>query len=200
MNPGLPLRELADGPNTPQDLMRQNVSSTSWTWGDSVNPVSSHPWATGICDSGGHPLYSAGTYTVSAESYLNNMKPTYRNGGADYTGKTVSQSYMVTLDTEALKIESSIGSVARGAHFSVTITGKPKTAYYLWVSNTGSFSGTQETSHRQSWSPPRSTRTHMKGRMQSVPTKSLAAAAGRSSKISPLQPELFRGMSIMPRS
>ena len=38
-----------------------------------------------------------GTYTVTAVSTLHNMRANYRNGGADYTGKTISAPYTITL-------------------------------------------------------------------------------------------------------
>jgi hypothetical protein len=139
---GFTYSELADSTNTPRDLLRQNVSSASWTWGDPANPVSPHPWATGVTGSGGQPIYVTGTYTVWAESCLNSMKVNYRSGGADYTGKTISQSYTVTLVPEYLNIEANRDSVVRGGRFSVTISGKPQTAYYLWVNNTGTMTGT----------------------------------------------------------
>jgi hypothetical protein len=139
---GFTYTALYDSTNTPRDLLRQNVSTSSWTWGDPANPASSHPWATGVTGSGGQPIYFAGTYTVGAESMLNNMKNNYKSGGADYTGKTVSQSYTVTLVPEALNIESNKDSIVRGGRFSVTITGKPNTAYYLWVNHTGTMTGT----------------------------------------------------------
>ena len=74
-----------------------------------------------------------GTYTISAESNLNNMKDNYKSGGADYTGKTVSQAYTVTLVSDTVKIEANKDSVVRSKSFSVTVTGKPTTYYYVWV-------------------------------------------------------------------
>ena len=132
---------LSDSSNIPRNILRQNVSSSTWTWGDPANPSSPHPWATGVAGGGGQPVYPQGTYAVWAESWLNNMKANYKQGGADYTGKTVSQVSTITLLNEALQIESNRDSVSRGSRFSVTITGKPKTAYFLWVNNTGTMTG-----------------------------------------------------------
>ena len=140
-NPTYTYTKLADRLNTPRNLLRQNVSSASWMWGDSQNPTSPFPWATGVEDGGGQPVYDTVTYTVMAESRLNNMKENYKQGGPDYTGKTVSQSWTVTLVNETVKIESDHKSVLRGDRFSVTITGKPQTAYYLWIYNTGTMTG-----------------------------------------------------------
>jgi len=138
---GFTFTQLYDTLNNPHDLLRQNVSSSPWTWGDPENPASPDAWATGAMDSGGRPLYPSGTYTVWAESLLNNMKANYRQGGADYTRKTVSDIYTITLVADSLFLESNTDSLMRGDHFSVIISGKPKTAYYLWVKNTGSMTG-----------------------------------------------------------
>ena len=89
----------------------------------------------------GQFAYPAGTYTVWAESLLNNMKDNYQNAGADYTGKTVSQTYTVTLVSDTVKIEANKDSVVRSKPFSVTITGKPNTLYHLWVKGTSTMSG-----------------------------------------------------------
>jgi hypothetical protein len=132
---------LADTLNTPHDLLRQNISQYSWTWGDAANPTSPYPWATGVNDGSGGQVYAEGTYLVWAEARLNYMKDNYKQGGADYIGKTISQACTVTLLNESLKIEANHDSVPRGYRFSATITGRPKTAYYLWVNNTGAMTG-----------------------------------------------------------
>ncbi|MFA5267673.1 MAG: DUF3821 domain-containing protein [Methanoregula sp.] len=138
---GFTYTQLSDNLNTPHDLLRQNISSSPWIWGDPENPSSPYPWGTGAEEAGSGPVYPPGTYTVIAESLLNNMKENYRQGGADYTGKTVSQAYTITLVSDYLSTESNRDSVARGDHFSVTITGKPKTAYFFWVNDTGTMTG-----------------------------------------------------------
>ncbi len=132
---------LADSSGTPRSLLRLNVNTTPWTWGDPSNPAVPSAWDTGITDSSGQPLYTAGTYTVIAESLLNNMKATYRQGGADYTGKTVSQTTTVTLVHDYMQLQTNRVSVNRGERFSMILTGRPKSAYYFWVNDTGAMSG-----------------------------------------------------------
>ena len=55
------------------------------------------------------------------------MKNNYKNAGADYTGKTISQTYTITLVSNTVKIQANQDSVVRSKSFSVTITGKPST-------------------------------------------------------------------------
>ncbi len=69
------------------------------------------------------------------------MKDNYKQGGADYTGKTVSQCYTITLVSDTVKIEANKDSVVRSKTFSVTVTGRPSTFYYLWVKGTSTMSG-----------------------------------------------------------
>jgi PKD repeat protein len=80
----------------PNPLYKNYVNDHDWYWGAS-GPFS---WETGALDSGSMPLYMPGTYTVYAESTLHGMKDNYRNGGADYIGKTVSVSNYVNLVDE----------------------------------------------------------------------------------------------------
>ena len=69
------------------------------------------------------------------------MKDNYKNAGADYTGKTVSAAGTVTLVSDSVKIEANKDSVVRSKPFSVTVTGKPSTTYYVWVKGTNSMNG-----------------------------------------------------------
>jgi PGF-CTERM protein len=121
-----------------QTLVKQNVSYQPWTWGS----VPSAPlnWSTGVLVNGQY-AYPAGTYTISVESKLNAMKDNYKNAGADYTGKTVSQSYTITLVSDTIKIEANKDSVVRSKPFSITITGKPSTTYVVWVKGTSTMQG-----------------------------------------------------------
>jgi hypothetical protein len=57
-------------------------------------------WDTAAKDSNGQYLYPAGTYTLWAESHLNNMKNYYLNGGQPFTGRTVSEKVTFTLAEE----------------------------------------------------------------------------------------------------
>ncbi len=72
------------------------------------------------------------------------MKDNYKNAGADYTGKTVSPTGTVTLVSDTVKIEANKDSVVRSKSFSVTVTGKPQTTYYLWVKGTNSMDSTYD--------------------------------------------------------
>jgi len=131
-------------------LLQLNVSSQPWTWGNAhlegypVTSVGTHMqynWTTGALDSNGQYAYPVGTYTISAESLLNNMKDNHKNAGADYTGKTVSQSVTLTLVSDTVKITANKDSVVRSKSFSITVTGKPSEDYYLWVKGTSTMSG-----------------------------------------------------------
>eukprot|EP00825_Cyclidium_porcatum_P036042 TRINITY_DN378_c0_g1_i3.p1 TRINITY_DN378_c0_g1~~TRINITY_DN378_c0_g1_i3.p1 ORF type:complete len:643 (+),score=34.84 TRINITY_DN378_c0_g1_i3:1008-2936(+) len=97
-------------------------------------------WSTGKLVNGQY-AYPVGTYTVTVESKLNNMKDNYKNAGADYTGKTVSATQTVQLVSDTLKIEANKDSVVRSKPFSVTITGKPNTLYHVWVKGTSTMKG-----------------------------------------------------------
>jgi PGF-CTERM protein len=131
-------------------LTRLNVSSAAWMWG--TNSATWMPgstaatpfyanWSTAATDANGQYVYPPGTYTITAESILNNMKDNYKNAGADFTGKTVSQSYTITLVSSTVKIEANKDSVVRSKPFSVTITGKPSTMYHVWVKGTSTMGG-----------------------------------------------------------
>ena len=64
------------------------------------------------------------------------MKDNYKNAGSDYTGKTISATGTVTFVSNSVKIEANKDSVVRSKSFSVTVTGKPATTYYVWVKGT----------------------------------------------------------------
>jgi PGF-CTERM protein len=142
------------------NLTQQNVSFQPWYWGtapSTLNPMggvagdngqvlvnmTAAPanWSTGAIDINGQYNYPAGTYTVTAESNLNNMQENYKNAGASYTGKTISQAYTVTLVSDTVKIEANKDSVVRSKPFSVTITGRPAAFYTLWVKGTSTMTG-----------------------------------------------------------
>jgi Domain of unknown function (DUF3821) len=80
-------------------LNRLDVSTASWTWGETSTPAAPYSWDTNaINPSTGQYEYPTGTYTIWAESLLNNMKENYQMNGADYTGKTVSRICTITLE------------------------------------------------------------------------------------------------------
>ena len=82
--------------------------------------------------------YPTGEYKVWAESNLNGMKDNYKDpSGADYTGKTITSQYAVTIGQDSLEIVANTDvAVVRNNDFAVTITGRPAQAYNLWVSGT----------------------------------------------------------------
>jgi PGF-CTERM protein len=126
-------------------LTALNVTTANYFWGKAPGtvqiPGQQDGWATGATDATGQLAYQAGTYTIWAESLLNGMKDNYQNGGADYTTKTVSQTYTVTLVSDTVKIEVNKDTVVRSKPFSVTITGRPNTNYNVWVKGTSTMHG-----------------------------------------------------------
>ena len=114
------------GPNT---LLANFVNTQPFYWGS----PSTYSWNTGAMNNSEY-IYPEGTYSVWAESTLNDMKNNYKNGdGAVYTGKTISPVYTITLVPETVTIEANQDSVVRGQPFSVTIVGKPADRYCLWI-------------------------------------------------------------------
>ncbi|MFA6332553.1 MAG: MEMAR_RS02690 family S-layer glycoprotein, partial [Methanoregula sp.] len=112
-------------------ITKRYVITQPWTFGSATSY-----WVTDALDYNNQYAYPVGTYSVWAESALNNMKENYKNAGADYTGKTVSATGTVNLISDTVKIEANKDSVVRSKSFSVTVTGKPSTTYYVWVKGT----------------------------------------------------------------
>ncbi|MDD5188848.1 MAG: MEMAR_RS02690 family S-layer glycoprotein, partial [Methanoregula sp.] len=126
----------------PIRLTTQNISAPSWTWGIAATTgFVENNWSTNALDSTGQNAYPAGTYTVTVESRMNGMFDNYQNGGAAYTGKTVSEAKTVTLVSNVVKITANKDSVVRSKPFSVTVTGRPNTNYHLWIKGTSTMSG-----------------------------------------------------------
>jgi PGF-CTERM protein len=98
-------------------------------------------WDTDSLNTNGQLAYPIGTYTVWAESRLNNMKENYKNGGVDYTTKTVSQTVTASVVSSTVKIEANKDTVIRSKPFSVTVTGKPRTTYKMWLKGTSNLAG-----------------------------------------------------------
>ena len=90
--------------------------------------------------------YRAGSYKVWAESNLNGMKDNYKDpSGADYTGRTITTQYTVTIGTDTLTLESNTNAtIVRNNDFAVIVNGAPNTAYALWVSGTSSIASPNE--------------------------------------------------------
>ena len=145
---GATLTKLANNATTgatPSDvpLTKQFINSQPWYWPYNTNTatVILNYWRTDATDFNNQYAYPVGTYTVWAESTLNKMKDNYKNAGADYTGKTVSATGTITLVSDTVKIEANKDAVVRSKAFSVTITGKPSTTYYVWVKDTSAMTG-----------------------------------------------------------
>jgi trimeric autotransporter adhesin len=122
-------------------LTQINVTTQPYNWGNySLDAttgigagVPNFAWATDASQNG-QRTYPAGTYTVWAESLLNNMKTRYTDAsGAAYTGKTVSAVRTITLVSDTVKITVDKDSVVRSKPFSVTITGRPAANYCVWI-------------------------------------------------------------------
>jgi len=120
------------------------VDKQPWQWGNySTTNRWNLFWNTACLDEIGQKVYPAGTYTVYAELLnLNSIKDNYKNGGADYTGKTITELRTITLVSDTVKIEANKDTVTRSKPFSVTVTGKPATFYWVWVKGTSSMRGT----------------------------------------------------------
>jgi PGF-CTERM protein len=129
-----------------------NVNLASWYLGTPGNlapptdlsTVNVNGWFTGATDTLGNNAYPAGVYSVYAESRVNGMKDNYQNNGADYTGKTISGTGQVTIASNTVKIEANKDSVVRSKSFSVTVTGRPNTYYYVWVKGVSSLDNTYD--------------------------------------------------------
>jgi hypothetical protein len=80
--------------------------------------------------------YTAGTYTIYAETNVNHIRDNYKQGGADYTGKTISPIYALNIIQSSISISSNKENIIRGKTFTITVTGNPNAYYYLWVTNT----------------------------------------------------------------
>jgi trimeric autotransporter adhesin len=128
---------------------RINVTTQPYYWGmtgtgldnaTAGQPGVATPWSWNTAaTSGGQPQYAPGTYTVWADSLLNNMKSRYTDAsGAAYTGKTVSAVKTITLVSDTVKITVNKDSVVRSKPFSVTITGRPSAYYCVWLKGVSS--------------------------------------------------------------
>jgi len=124
---------------TRQQLTALNVTTQPYTWGRANSgrgPGIDFYWDTAAVTPTGEKAYPAGTYVVSVQSKLNNMKDNYLSGAAAYTGRTVSETKTITLVSDTVSITANKDSVVRTKPFSVTITGKPSAFYNVWVKNT----------------------------------------------------------------
>jgi len=134
---------LAQSATVVQPLTGQSPNAMPYMWNSIPLVIGSQKgWATGFMGSEGNRVYKSGGYTFWTDCNLNGMKDNYKDAsGNDYTGKTVSAVKTITISSDTVKIEASKDSVVRGNPFAVTITGKPNSAYYLWVKGTSSMTG-----------------------------------------------------------
>lgn len=120
--------------NNANSLVDLILDTTPYNW--------KYNWATGANDVNGQHAYPVGTYTIWAESTLNNMKDNYKNtDGSDYSRKTVSPQYTINLASDTVSIVANKDTVVRSKSFAVTITGKANSLYYVWVKGTRMMSG-----------------------------------------------------------
>jgi PGF-CTERM protein len=136
---GTVLQQLYDVNGTRRSLVALNVTTQPYTWGRANSgrgPAIDFAWDTSALTPTGERAYPAGTYVVSVQSKLNNMKDNYLSGAAAYTGRTVSETKTITLVSDTVSITANKDSVVRTKPFSVTITGKPSTWYNVWIKNT----------------------------------------------------------------
>ena len=124
-----------------KSLQNVVVNTQPFYWANQDKAIA---WNTSAVDSVGQRLYKAGVYTLTAENNVNFMRDNYvAADGSFFTGKTVTAARTVTIASDTVKIEANKDSVVRGNPFSVTITGRPNQAYFLWVKGTGSMTGSQ---------------------------------------------------------
>ena len=142
--------KIIDRTGAAQPIAPVTVNLSSWYLGtvNCVAPAGDATiltgWNTGATDALGNNAYPAGVYSVYIESRVNGMKDNYQNNGADYTGKTVSGTGTVTIASNTVKIEANKDSVVRSKPFSVTVTGRPNTYYYIWVKGVSSLDQTYD--------------------------------------------------------
>ena len=90
------------------------MNTPSWYWN-----TSTASWQTAAYDGTGGFATPPGNYTVMAVSTLNNVRENYRNVGADYTGKTVSATYAITIAGSPVLIDFNANPPAGDAPLTV---------------------------------------------------------------------------------
>jgi hypothetical protein len=108
------------------------VNDQVWYWVQ--QNIFNKGWNTGYKDQYGARVYQDGTYRVWAESNVNGIKDNYKDAsGGDYTGKTVSYTKTVKVESKPLTLSVNTGSIVRGNAFSAIINGDPNSDYVLWI-------------------------------------------------------------------
>jgi hypothetical protein len=131
---GATLTAVIDQNGTPLSLQDLSVDTLPWYW---VPQGTESGWDTGAGSPAGGRLYPSGTYTARLDYNVNNLQNNLQ--GEPGIGKP--SPVQVTLASEQVTIAANAPEVIRGNPFSLTISGVPGAAYYLWVRNTGSQSG-----------------------------------------------------------
>ena len=138
---GMVYTQLYQDDSTILNLTGLAPDAMPWYWVP-LEEKSEEGWSTGFRGPENNIVYHTGRYIFWTESNLNGMKENYKDAsGNDFTGKTVSAVHSVTTSIDHVTIGASNSSVVRGNRFTVTITGKADSAYYLWVEGTKSMSG-----------------------------------------------------------
>ncbi|MBP2133671.1 PGF-CTERM protein [Methanomicrobium sp. W14] len=97
-----------------------------------------------------NPAYNSGTYSIWVESNINKMKD---NLGS-VSGKTISPTVQVTIDKEDVTLTADKETVIRNNAFTVTINGKAKTDYYLWITGISTYPNKSNVSDNAPWFTP----------------------------------------------
>ncbi|MCU0631067.1 MAG: DUF3821 domain-containing protein [Methanoregulaceae archaeon] len=138
---GMVYTQLCQDETTVLNLVGLAPDAMPWYWVP-LKEGSEEGWSTGLLTPEENRVYPPGDYFFWTESGLNGMKENYKGAsGDDFTGKTVSAVHSISITSDSVHIEVSNESVVQGDSFTVTITGKPDNAYYLWVEDTNSLSG-----------------------------------------------------------
>ncbi|WP_321506807.1 DUF3821 domain-containing protein [uncultured Methanoregula sp.] len=121
------------------------VNNLPWYWGNANEKF----WNTSASENGAR-LYPDGTYSIGVRLFLNNITDNYRNGGADYRGKTY-QVTTVTIGPAAIapvadfQVNTTSGKAPLTVRFNDTSTGSPIS--WNWSFGDGSFSILQNPAH-----------------------------------------------------
>jgi len=145
---GTTLTSLYSSDGILKTLTYLNVSTQPYKWGTEFG--NNYNWDTGSKVSASNQyVYPTGTYTVYAESWLNNMKENYKNGGSYYTGKTISETRTVTIleaPPEPEPVAAFTGTPTTGtAPLTVTFTDSSTNTPTSWLWNFGDSSSVNAT-------------------------------------------------------
>lgn len=106
--------------STAKSLTNLPVSSSLWLW----STYATDYWDTSV-KVGGSSRYVSGTYDVSAECNVNNLK--------DNNAHAESSISKVTIASDTLQVTVNKDSVTRGSQFIVTIQGTPSVVYNMFI-------------------------------------------------------------------